>query len=242
MKKIIYLLVAACILFLSTGQTYANENIRVTEKFFKDWQNGAFTINSMIDPSTKQLSYSNEQMEINVTPLFGIHYAWEMGHINSDINKYYNNVVYRTSQGLLGGNAKILTVIGMEIKLKNLTQDVLYVDLNKSVLSVGNYYGRPLTGGIKYSEQANANLPPMVIPPNMELKNTLYRADYSLQDLGDQKVWQCPADLHPDNNLFGQGVQMLAIGDINAKYVTFQTTAVIPSSSFNNYLKDKPKK
>lgn len=240
-KKLFSSLLVACTTTIWAQCAFAS-NIEVTKNFFKDWQGGVFTIASLTDTSKTNLHFENDKFAINVLPWYKAQNTWTMGSIRKYMEANYNNAVYCASQAPLGGNANYLTICGLNFEINNKTDQVLFIDLNKSTVSIGNYYGRPLPEGVKYNESQTAMLPPMIIPPKATMNKTVFRGDYVFVSAGANSGWVLPADFKLDENVLGAGYYVLAVGEKEPELISFQLSCVIPRTSFNKYLKPIKKK
>lgn len=240
-KKVLATSLMACATIAFAHNAFAS-NIEVTRNFFKDWKAGVFTISSLSDASRNNLHFENDKFSINVLPWYRTQNAWTMGNIRKYMEANYDNAVYCASQAPLGGNADYLTISALEFEIANKTDKVLFIDLNKSTVSIGKYYGRPLPEGVKYNEAQTAMLPPMIIPPKATMKKTVHRGDYVFVSAGANSAWVLPADFTLDENVLGAGYYVLAIGEKDPELISFQMSCVIPRSAFDKYLKPAKKK
>lgn len=212
-------------------------NVEITKDFFKQWKNGTITIFSMADKTKTNLHFENAKFSVNILPIYQGQYAWSLGSIRKYMENNYSDAVYCASQAPLGGNATYITIAGLELEITNKTDQVLFIDLNKSTVSIGKYYGRPLPGGVKYNESQTAMLPPMIIPPKATMKKEVNRGDYVFVAAGANSAWVLPPDFVLDENVLGAGYYVLAMGEKDPELVSFQMSCVIPKSSFDKYLK-----
>lgn len=236
MKKIIALSVLVSTIFCSIASA---ELTPVNNKFFKEFKKGTSSLSVRTD--NEQRNYEDDNIKVYlkgnyiVSPLRQI-----SGNVKKQFVQTHSDGIYNIGQGALMGSLKYLSVTGVALDITNKTNEVMLIDLNKSVISIGGYQGRPVPGGIKYMDAQTANLPPVVIMPGKTITKELFRGDMEFVDngvLGSE--WVPPCDLSVGKNIFGDGTFLLAIGEDKVKFVPMSFYREIDRNSLAPYLAEK---
>lgn len=239
MKNVISLIrIMVCLAFLLNIAAIADaENLELTKQFSKDWESRKVRIVDLISDDNKKTHYEDDTVSIDVLGYYGYSHYWDIGGVRTYIDRKIDNQIYVIDQGMLGGNAYVLAIKGVILSVTNKTDEVMIIDLNKTLISVGEYSGRPVATGVKYIESQTAMLPPIIIPPSANKETILHRGDYIFDDR--DKIWQAPMDLHLDTNVFGCGDFVIAIGDKDTKYIAFKCESVLTRDIFKDYIRKK---
>lgn len=242
-QKFRTLLVAMlCIMFFTISNTANAANVEVTKDFFKSFMNGSVNMWNFVDPTTKHITYEDNNVSIMIVPAIESNNFWSIGGVREKINKMSDGLIMCIDQAPLGGQAYYLDIQGAIVTIKNKTNNVIVWDLNKSSVSIGSYTGRPVTDGIKYADMGSAVIPPVIIPPQTQMQKEIMRADYTFYPDGENSRWNHPAGVFTDTNVFGNGYFVLDLSQNNVdNYVTIQACVIFPSNAFDNYLKKKKK-
>ncbi len=231
---------AVCVLCISLGVSlFVGEScakrIEVKKAFFTGLRDGSVYILDLAreEGGSLDLYFQNEIMEVTAFPVI----AWQ-GFTSSDIRESIrkafselNNFVFYASGGAFGdGEAYLGGIWGIDLEIRNKTPNLLFIDLNKSAITVGSYYGVPLASGNRHHENPNATLPPLLIPPKGTITTKLERADfYNSPTFGWTSVFEFPTD----KNMLGYVI--LAVGDKEINYVTFELNCTVPLTALQKY-------
>ncbi len=221
-----------CVFMLVAGGAYA-KRIEVKKSFFTDLKNGKLDIAQLAYKSGNvNLHFENDIMEIEARPLI----MWQ-GFTSPDIRRTINRefsaqgdfVFYANGMGFRG-EAYLGGVRGIVMRIRNKTPKLLFIDLNKSAITAGSYYGAPLSPANKNHENPGATHPPLLIPPMREIQHEFERADfYRSRSFGWTPIYELPVD----KNMLGYCI--FAVGDKDVEYVTFELECTLPLSALKNY-------
>ena len=139
----------------------------------------------------------------------------------------------------IGHADNVFGVKGVSLKLENLTDKVLVIRWNESVIQIGNTSGMPFLSGMKYIEAGKpASLPNTIIPPKTFVTMDVYPAtkvQYS-------RSWGWGVLVEPINT---QGTSQIIITmkveeDGANKYYSFKTPCLnFPDTFLTQYKSDK---
>ncbi len=230
LKKIIACLIVLNSFFISVASA---ELIPVKLKFFKDCASGKASCKYRNDNDISY--YEDEQIKVHLRDVLGS--CYQIGITSKKaFTSSHTDGLYRTIQFLLGGRAQYTTAIGVVLDITNKTNEVMFIDLNKSLISIGSYQGKPIVGGIKYIDSQSASIPPIIIMPGKTVTKELYRGDSEFLDNGEGgRSWVAPCDFPIGRNIFGDGTFLFAIGDGNAKFVPMMFYRELDLSSIEQY-------
>ena len=217
-------------------------NIEVTKEFYQDFISGRVDMWSFVDATTRKTSYEDENFSIEIAPIIETQSFYSMGGVRKRINSITDNLIMCIEQAPLGGNAYYLDCCGIYLTITNKTKDVAILDLNKSIISIGGYSGRPAPFGMRYIDMGSAVFSPIVIPPQTKTTKELSRTDYEFYSGEENASWQHPISVFADSNVFGNGYFVFDIQRNNTdNYVTMRACVVFPSNNFSQYLRNKRK-
>ncbi|SDZ77078.1 hypothetical protein [Selenomonas ruminantium] len=241
LKHIVLVLVAVISVSLSLMVNSADAaNVELTKKFLKDWHNGKQTFGDMSEVETRQQTYEDDSMSILIQPLFDTQAITGVGRIRNTVNSKYDNVIFTVDQAPFSGTAGIFSVYGISITVQNKTNQVMVVDLNESAVSLGSYYGRPITMGVRYVEMQSAKLSPMLIPPKGKASQQWMRGDYTFVSKGVKSGWVHPLDMKLGENIFGTGQFILSVGNkTDSHFVTVPVRMIFTEESLRAYIKQR---
>ena len=187
------------------------ENLQLKREFINNWQKGMVTLGSLADATTRITTFDNDEISCSIRPSFAFQPIY--GSL-----KQRDNIIYGTVHILFASENLQLTSTGVEITIYNKTQNVITIDPNKSLISIGTYNGRPVPGGTQFNEQQSAILPPIVVAPLSSVTKNFYRGDFQFINSGTAR-WECPSDLYLSQNIFGSGSFILAVENPQLKYI-----------------------
>lgn len=237
------LFVLILIISLANSNTMHAENVEVTKDFFHGFLNDSINKGKFVDTQTIHLTYDDKKFFIAISPALEANSLASLGSIRKIVNKADLGLIMYVDQRAFGGSVHYLDCCGINLTVKNKTNDVAILELNKSVISVGEYSGRPAVSGMKYNDLGSAVIPPIVIPPQKTVKKTLIRTDYTFVQNGAQSVWKHPASVFADMNVFGEGYFVFDFQQNNIdNYITMQACVIFPKDAFTPYLKAKKNK
>lgn len=234
LKKITIMLLFCAFLIAFKGNEASAKRIEVKKAFFSDLKKGKLDVLALarVQGGTLNLNYENEIMKVEAFPII----AWQ-GFTSSDIRRTINHafsgqgdfIFYANGMGFRG-EAYLGGIAGIAIRISNKTSKLLFIDLNKSAITVGSYYGAPLSSANRNHENPNATLPPLLIPPKGEVTTTLNRADfYNSSDFGWTSIFEFPTD----KNMLGYII--FAIGEKETEYITFNLDYTVPLAALKKY-------
>lgn len=234
-KKRFAIAVTCVLLSLTCGGVYA-KRIEVKKSFFKDIKNYKLDIVQLASKTgSVSLKFENEIMKIEADPII----MWQ-GFTSPNIRRTINHefsaqgdFVFYANSGFSRGEAYLGGVRGISMRIRNKTPKVLFIDLNKSAITAGSYYGAPLSPANKNHENPEAKHPPLLIPPMGEVVHDFERADfYRSRTFGWTPVYELPVD----KNMLGYCI--LAVGEKDVEYVAFELNCTLPLSALKNYRRE----
>lgn len=198
--------------------------INLSDEFRKDWKKGTASIASLSQHSTDRITFEDEAMSVSINPIFSAQLV-ESRKDNPD------SIIMKTPS-LLGPELYRVGCFGVQIDITNKSNEVLVIDPNKSIISIGSYYGRPISYGIKHAEQQSAIQPPVVIGPKGRLQVTWSRGDY----VPLKRDWGYPLDMCIGQNIFGLGSFIFAVEKgSDTKYVPMTYNMVFTEESVGQH-------
>lgn len=230
MKKFLRLFSLTCTLIMISSSAFA-KNIQLSRDFINQWQKGLTTIGGQADSSTKKISYDDNEISCSIRPYFQFQPIFR-GLKNQD------NIIYANFNSLFVHETGQLVTTGIELIIVNKTDSVLSIDLNKSIISIGSYKGRPIPEGIKFNEQQSALLPPLIVPPLDKVNKNLSRGDYNFINSGTAR-WECPNDLRINQNIFGSGSFVLYMESPTQKYIPMNFYMEFTEKSLSDSMKKR---
>ena len=210
MKKWLRLLSLTCTLVMLSTSAFA-QNIQLSRDFINKWQKGLTTISGQANFTTEKTTYDDNEIYCSIRPFFAFQPVYG-GVKNQD------GIIYANFNSLLVHETGQLVVTGFELTIVNKTDSVLSIDLNKSLISIGSYKGRPIPEGTKFDEQQSAVLPPLIVPPLDKVSKNIYRGDFRFINSGRAR-WECPNDLKINQNLFDSGSFVFSEESPTKKYI-----------------------
>lgn len=118
-------------------------------------------------------------------------YPYAAPEYNLDIDEKNTNL-YFYKKGI-GGTPVVLGVKGINLELENLTNDVIVIKWNDSLVQLGEYSGLPFFDGMKYIDAGRASmLQNTVIPPlaKKEISVFLANVEYQKGDAFNSSGWK----------------------------------------------------
>ena len=187
-----------------------------------------------IDKENSNLHYEDESISIDVMPVFDYITLVQPNGRSAHVSDY-DNALY-----MYGQNHNIISVLGVEISMKNKTDKPMVVDLNKSSISIGSYQGKIILPGTLFANESSAVYAPVVISPNETVTNKFARADFYLGQPGALASWTHPLDIVSfDTNVLGDGSWAL---NVNDKYIMPKFTARLSKDKMAIFIKTKESK
>ena len=208
--------------------------------------------NLMIDEKSKTYDFKQALMEINnsitafgmvktetailcIKPFF-------LTHIMSGSSTSYNGLPFQKPKSMLEkANGYIFKAVGKSfateayplagvfLMVENKKDEPLVIDMNNSVLQVGNFYGQPFYAG-KFMDQGRFTQPNLIIPPKQRKSVLLYRSDAEFKSGPFYSGWF----LTPEPVNFNQIHAEVAL-KIDDKYVTVSADGAIPEEIQKKY-------
>ena len=211
----------------------------VNAKFLKDYKKGISSFSLRTD--NEQRNYEDSQIKVHVNnALFAWYEQGALGNTRKAFVQSHSDSIYHAVQAALGGYVQYFTAIGLTLDITNKTNEVLYIDLNKSIISIGGYQGRPITDSTKLNDSQSANIPPLILLPQKTITKELFRGDARYYDGGTYASgWIFPSDLSLGKNIFGDGSFLLALGDEKAKFIPMSFYREIDRNSIAHYITQK---
>ena len=176
----------------------------------------------------EQRNYEDSQIKVHVNnTLFAWYEQGALGNTRKAFVQSHSDSIYHAVQAALGGYVQYFTAIGLTLDITNKTNEVLYIDLNKSIISIGGYQGRPITDSTKLND-------------SQSITKELFRGDARYYDGGTYASgWIFPSDLSLGKNIFGDGSFLLALGDEKAKFIPMSFYREIDRNSIAHYITQK---
>ena len=163
-----------------------------------------------------------------------------IGNTRKAFVQSHSDSIYHAVQAALGGYIQWLSATGVIVEITNKTDDVLCLDLDKSLVSIGSYKGRAAADLAQFYDYPYVKTPPENIMPGQTLTATLCRGDaIHVEDENYGSGWVVPSDLSLGKNIFGDGSFFLAIGGERAKLIPMKFYYEIDRNSIAQYITKK---
>ncbi len=212
----------------------------------------ASAANLMIDEKSKVYDYKTALDEINnsitavgmletETAKIGIKPFFHT-FVMSGSSISYNGLPFQKPKSMLGkANGYIFKAVGKSfateayplagvfMMVENKKDEPLVIDINKSALQVGNFYGQPFYSG-KFMDQGRFSQPNLIIPPKQSKSVLLYRSDAEFESGTFYRGWFLKAESVDFDHLHAE--VSLKIDD---KYVTVLADGAIPEEIQKKY-------
>lgn len=236
MKKLITLMVLVSLTFFSTA--YA-EMTPVNAKLLKEWNKGEASFSLRDDNGRRD--YEDEQIKIHIQDaLFMWSKRGAIGNTRKAFVQSHSDSIYHAVQAALGGYVQWLSATAAIVDITNKTNEVLCLDLDKTIVSIGSYKGRAAIDLAQFADNPYAKIPPENIMPGQTITMTLCRGDaVYVEDENYGSGWVVPSDLSLGKNIFGDGTFIFAIGGERAKLFPMKFYCEIDRDSIAQYITKK---
>ena len=146
-------------------------------------------------------------------------------------------VYYFRAQGLTHLDY-VIGVNGISLRMENLTDNVLVVHWNESVVQIGNTSSMPFINGMKYIDAGKpSDTPNTVIPPKSFVNVDLYPATNVQYQLGEWKIMIAPLNTSGTTQA---SVTMKVEENNESKYYSYKTPCMnFPADFLAQYISDK---
>ena len=163
-------------------------------------------------------TFENDSVEINLRILTSMY--WEMGHLK-DLPQ---SAIYGNKGHALGRSNLAAKAAGVVVEIKNKTDKVMEVDLDRSMISVAGYQGRGVRGDVRKLDSATVQQAPLVVFPKSKQQAELY--------------------IPTEFIILNTGVELLGnfIFCVNNEYVTMTASSVINADKLHWAVVPKDKK
>lgn len=199
-------------------------------------------------PDTMVTTYQDSEIEINISnPIYQSFFADIKGlpFYNKLIDSSFTQVIRLSALTTKNATYDYYVCVGANLSFKNKTTSPIYIDLNNSAITIGSYYGKPLLENIRFSESAQADLPPLIIMPNQTIEKNLYRNDYiyynqrSVFDFNTQGWVIKKEDLYLSKNIFGDGNFVFTTGVDKKRIIPMQFNLEIDEQAVMPFIESK---
>ncbi len=130
-------------------------------------------------------------------------------------------------------------VEGLSLRMENLTDNVLVIHWNESVIQIGNTSGMPFINGMKYIDAGKpSDTPNTIIPPKTFVNVDVYPAVHVKYDRGS---WDITFEPIRDDGTTQATITMKVEEDGASKYYTYKTPCMDFPAAFLAEHKDTKK-
>lgn len=234
-KKLIALLLLSFVL----SSTAFAEMTPVNAKLLKEWEKGETSFSLRTD--NEQRDYEDAQIKVHVQDVL---FMWSkrgaIGNTRKAFAQSHSDSIYHAVQAALGGYVQWLSATGAIVEITNKTDEVLCLDLDRTIVSIGSYKGKAALDLAQFSDYPNVKTPPENIMPGQTITMTLCRGDaVYIEDENYGSGWVVPSDLSLGKNIFGDGTFIFAIGGERAKLFPMKFYCEINRNSIAQYITKK---
>lgn len=238
-SKRLWILLFCITLLICFCTTVSAELTPVNAKLQKDLKKGISTF--ALSDVNAVTSFENDILKVDITDTkFDWFLRGSLGNMRANFKAMHTDGIYHATQAAFGGSVRYLSATGIVLNFTNKSDADLYIDLNQSQISIGEYIGRPITQGVRYSDIAGSSLSPIILKPEQSLSKTLLRADYYYVDDGDYFTgYVVPCDLSLGKNIYGDGTFIFAVGENDTQFISMNFYREIDKNSITQYISQK---